>query len=142
MIVSKFDESVVSKCMMCDENKDIMHIFCKCKTVVPFWNMLENWVKSNLVENIIIDNRMRLLGCLKADVPKHVYFVIDYTLLQARIYVHKCHIKKENVYFSQFLRILRKNIEIERSFFNAYSKKIQRVSNASCPVVMSQSIFV
>ena len=71
----------------------------------------------NLVESIVMSNRMNLVGCLKANVPKHVYFVTGYTLLQARIYIHKCDIKKENVYFSQFLRILRKNIQIERSFF-------------------------
>ena len=120
VIVSKFDESIVSKCMMCNENKDIMHIFCNCKNVIPFWN---KWVQKNLVESIVMNNRMKLFGCLKADVPKHAYFVTDYTLLQARIYIHICHIKKENVYSSQFLRILRKNIEIERSFFSVNAKK-------------------
>ena len=83
----------------------------------------------NLVDNTKVNNRMKLLGCLKTDVPKNRYFVTDYTLLQARIYTHKCHIKKENVYFSQFLRILRKNIEIERSFLQCEPQKIQRFWN-------------
>ena len=108
VIVSKFDESVVSKCMMCNENKDIMHIFCNCKNVIPFWNMFDKWVQKNLVESIEMNNRMKLLGCLKADVPKHVYFVTDYTLLQARIYIHRCHIKKRKCIFFTISKNIKK----------------------------------
>ena len=45
----------------------------------------------------------------------------------ARIYIHKCHIKKDNIYFTQFLVILCKSIEIERSFFNVKSIKYREL---------------
>ena len=123
VIVSKFDKSVEASCRLCNEDKDIMHIFCNCKNVELFWHLLGNWLRRNLVESIVINNRMKLLGCVKGDVPQEFCFVIDYTLLQARIYIHKCHIKKDNVYFTQFLLKKKKNIEIEQSFFNVNSKR-------------------
>ena len=123
VIVAKFDKSVNSKCNLCNDENDIIHVFCMCKNVTLFWKLLENWVKRNIVPNITIDTRMKLLGCLRIDVPNQVYYVIDYMLLQARIYIHRSNIKNENVYFTVFLSILRKNTEIECRLYNVNSKK-------------------
>ena len=98
-----------------------------CKKVMLFWKLLENWVKQNIVPSITIDTRMKLLGCLRIDVPNKVYFEIDYILLQARVYIHRCNIKNENVYFTDFLSILRKNTEIECRLYNVNSKKFSEL---------------
>ena len=127
VIVAKFDKSVNSKCNLCNGESDIIHVFCMCMNVTLFWKLLENWVKRNIVPNITIDTRMKLLGCLRVDVPKQVYYVIDYVLLQARIYIHRCNIKDENIYFTAFLSILQKNTELECRFYNVNSKKFSEL---------------
>ena len=40
---------------------------------------LLNWVKRNIVPNMTIDTRMRLLGCLRIDVPNQVNSMIRTT---------------------------------------------------------------
>ncbi len=127
-IVSKFDKTVSPKCDLCNVDRDIVHIFCNCENVKLFWNLLENWIKNNIVSDFILNNRMKLLGCLKEDLSREMMFKVEYLLLQARLYIHNCNIKKESVYFIIFLNVLKRNVDIELRFYNVKCIKYNDLS--------------
>ena len=113
-LVSKFDSEVNSQCEQCSENYDIIHTFVTCKKIELFWKLLQSFINNNIVdEPFVLTPRLKLLGTLSLDNLSNNEYIVDFVLLQARLFIHRCNVNDQSVFFSEFLHILKSKINIE-----------------------------
>ena len=86
----------------------------KCKKIELFWKLLQSFIDNNIVdEPIVLTPRLKLLGTLSLDNLSKNEYVVDFVLLQAILFIHRCNLNDQNVFFSEFLRILKSKIKID-----------------------------
>ena len=98
-------------------------MFVHCKNVVPFWSILEQWFKQNIVQNekSFISKRIKLLGTLPVDnIKEHI--ILDYILLHGKLYLYKCHRQNWRLSFIILLQYIRNEITIETLIAKTNSK--------------------
>ena len=85
-----------------------------CKKIELFWKLLQSFINNNIVdEPFVLTPRLKLLGTLSLDNLSNNEYIVDFVLLQARLFIHRCNVDDQSVFFSEFLHILKSKINIE-----------------------------
>ena len=100
-------------CNYCASTDDICHFFVHCQDVKLFWDALFDWFNSlQQTEFHFPGDNIILFGY---PMDGDLYQVINYFILQAKVYIHKQRLFKNNeLSMSEFKRILKYSLEIER----------------------------
>lgn len=100
-------------CNYCASTDDICHFFVHCQDVKLFWEALFDWFNSlQQTEFHFPGDNIILFGY---PMDGDLYQVINYFILQAKVYIHKQRLFKNNeLSMSEFKRILKYSLEIER----------------------------
>jgi uncharacterized protein involved in tolerance to divalent cations len=102
------DSEICERCNV--EIDSIEHHLVACTKILPFWNSLFKWWKTNMEMNFPIDTYDILLGIMNLN-DDTVINQLNYIIIHALYYVYRCNIKEENKELYRFLIELKNTMQ-------------------------------
>jgi len=99
-MLSKFMD-IDSKCVFCDVEESIAHVFCECNVVQEFWMDLRNHLSNFLSVSYLFTKKDVL--CYFTHCNKSVEFVTNFLILSCKFFIHKHRFLKAKPKFKVFL---------------------------------------
>jgi hypothetical protein len=102
------DSEICERCNI--EVDSIEHHLVACTTILPFWDSLFKWWKTNMKMNFPIDTYDIILGIIN---PNHDNLInqLNYIIIHAMYYVYKCNRKEEKQELYNFLIELKNSMQ-------------------------------
>jgi hypothetical protein len=112
LYLNRIKKSETNKCKECQKLDDTAHYMFECPKVVPFWNSFIEWWNTLSESTTFLDKRSALTGFMG---PQAKMQTLNACLLLAKWHVYKSKINESEVFFYNFLRDLKYNLEIEKT---------------------------
>ena len=112
LYLSRIKRSSTDKCPKCSKLDDTAHYLFECKQVVPFWSSFMNWWNAMSGEITFLDKASALTGFI----GQHKNLdTLNACLLLAKWHVYKNKLNDSEIFFYNFLRDVKYNLNIEKT---------------------------
>ena len=82
IVLHGLEITTTDKCTFCDAEKEtLLHLFCTCVKVAPFWENVGSWIESKLKYRLVLKPFNMLFG---VECNHKFYTIINCLLLHAR----------------------------------------------------------
>jgi exonuclease III len=111
LYLHRIKKSNTDKCNKCPKLDDTAHYLFECEQVVPFWSSFMNWWNDMTGDLTFMDKASALTGFI----GKHKYIdTLNACLLLAKWHVYKNKLNDSEIFFYNFLRELKYNLDTEK----------------------------
>ena len=112
--LSKWHDTISSKCFYCMAEDDIPHFLYHCPCTRQFWNKFDTWLHVIGVPQNALTCKEVVFGLTE---NKSHTTAINFTILQAKWYIFRKKINHNVLIWPEFVQDLKSRMEIERSIY-------------------------
>ena len=99
-------------CHFCKKNDEsLIHLFCECDVVTPFWDHLSDFIESKTGESLQFSNYQKMFG-LDIEDSDHKN-AINFVILCLKFYIHRCKFQNVCPSFQAYKNLVKIKINTE-----------------------------
>jgi hypothetical protein len=112
LYLKRIKRSLTDRCNKCSKLDDTAHYLFECEQVVPFWSSFMNWWNAVSGNMTFLDKASALTGFIGHHKNKDT---LNACLLLAKWHVYKNKLNDSEIFFYNFLRDVKYNLNIEKT---------------------------